>query len=424
MTKRNRRSFVTTIATAGTLGLAGCSSKMRKGRGTDGEPTASQTRPQSNETDDGTSAAALPSLPGKQLENFESLEEWTAMIDAGKLTAETDDPYAGSQSAHLSAGSNTDYTAAYTVSGEWDLREKNLSIAVRFTGRDQLRLTLELYAPNSRNVYALERTLTGPRDRWVRVDFGTGQLEGQPDLATVSGLRVTARRRGDRSGALNCSVDDIRAVDRPKTGKVMFLFDGTLESHRATAFERMQSYGFAGVEAVIPEAVGEGGRLTIDELTALDDAGWDMAARPRTGAHFLHEFPPARQKGMIRQTKAYLESRGFEDGAKHFVTPRNILSPTAHDLLEEYHEQAFRFGGGPNALPLTDPYNVGFFSGAAGDVTKRYVDYAADYGQLAVLKFDYFGGENGISERAFDDVLEYVAERDVNVVTATELLNG
>ncbi|WP_254763821.1 polysaccharide deacetylase family protein [Natrinema marinum] len=421
MTNRNRRSFVTSVAAAGTLGLAGCLSQVREWGSGDGDPTASGPRP--NGTTDRTDADDLPTLPGESLDDFESLEEWTAMIDGGKLGAETTAPYAGSQSAHLSADPDTEYAAAYTVTDGLDLRGTALSLAVRFTGREQLHIELELYAPNSRNVYALERTLTGPRDRWTRVDFGTGGIEGQPDLADVRRIQLTARRRGTTSGPLDCSIDDLRVVDRPETGRVMFLFDGTLASHHATAFELMQPYGFAGVEAVIPEAVGQDGRLTIDELAALDDAGWDMAARPRTGAHFLDEFAATKQEGLIRQTKAYLEHHGFEDGARHFVTPRNILSPTARDLVEQYHEQAFRFGGSPNGLPVTDPYNVGFFAGDAGEVTNRYVDYAAEYGQLAVLQFDYFG-EDGISEGTFERVLEYVAERDVDVVTATDLLDA
>ncbi|WP_121742560.1 polysaccharide deacetylase family protein [Natronorubrum halophilum] len=419
MTNRNRRTFITTVAATGTLGLAGCLSSIREWRGGD-EKSPSQP----GDEDDEPEPSDLPDLPGESIETFENLDEWASLIDAGALEAGTDDPYAGSQSAHLTADEETDYAAIYrTISDGMDLRDSNLSLAVSFTGRDQLRLTLELFAPNSRNVYTMRRTLTGPTDRWVRVDFGTTRVETQPDLSDVREIRLTARRRGNQTGSIDCRVDDLRTVDRPETGRVMLLFDGTLESHRTNAFERMQEYGFSGVEAVIPEAVGEQGRLTIDALSELDDAGWDMAARPRTGAQSIHEFSPEEQEGMIRRTKAYLENRGFADGAKHFVTPRNVLGSDTIDLVREYHEQAFRFGGGPNGVPFTDPHNVGFFSGDAGAETERYVDYAAEYGQLAVLHFEYIGQE-GLSERAFDDLLEYIDDADVEVVTATELLEG
>lgn len=420
MTNRNRRSFVTTVAAAGTLGLAGCLSQMREWRGDD--TTSNQSTPNGNS--DRSDTDGLPKLPGDQIEDFEKLDEWTAMIDAGELEAETNAPYAGSQSGHLTASEGTESAAVYRAFPDgMDLSGKNLSLAVSFTGRDQLHLTLELFAPNSRNVHAMQRTLLGPRDRWIRVDFGTSRIETQPDLTDVREIRLTARRRGDASGSIDCRIDDLRVVDRSEMGKVMLLFDGTLESHYTTAFDRMDDYGYPGVEAVMPEAVGQDDRLTLDRLGELNDAGWDMAARPRTGSRFLHEYSPDEQKGMIERTKVFLENRGFEDGARHFVTPRNVLSPTARDLVEEYHEQAFRFGGAPNGLPLTDPYNVGFFSGAAGDEAKTYVDYAAEYGQLSVLKFDYIG-EDGISERAFEDVLEYVDQQNVEVVAASDLLES
>jgi hypothetical protein len=421
MTNRNRRSFVTTVAAAGTLGLSGCLSQLREWRGGDTSSPAEST-PNGDADQSGTDG--LPALPGESIDDFESLNDWIAMIDGGTLEAGTDDPYGGSQSARLTASEDTEHAAIYKAVDGLDLRGSNLSLAVKFTDREQLRLSLELFAPNSRNAYVLQRTLIGPSDRWVRVDFGTGQIEGEPDLTDVSEIRLTARRRGDTSGSIDCQVDDLRVVDRPATGKVMLLFDGMLESHYAEAFERMEPYGYAGVEAVMPEAVGQGDRLTIDRLEELSDAGWDMAARPRTGAHFLHEYPPEEQARMIRDTKLYLESRGFEDGAKHFITPRNVLSPTARDLVEEHHEQAFRFGGGPNGLALTDPYNVGFFAGGAGDETKTYVDYAAKYGQLAVLQFDYIGAEDGISGREFERVLEYIDGQNVEVVSATDLLES
>ncbi|QLG50754.1 polysaccharide deacetylase family protein [Natrinema halophilum] len=418
MTNRNRRSFVSTVAATGTLGLAGCLSQLEEWRGGNGSQNPSNKDPK-EPSDNGSK------LPGESIDGFESLDEWSAMIDAGTLEARTDDPYAGSQSAHLTASEGTEAASIYkSIPDGMDLSGKNVSVAVKFTGRRQLRLTLELFAPNSRNAHVLQRTLIGPSDRWVRVDFGIGRIETQPDLADVRQIRLAARRRNDQSGPIDCQVDDLRVVDRPQTGKVMLLFDGILESHYTNAYEKMKGYEFPGVESVIPAAIGEDGRLTIDKLEELNDAGWDMAARPRTGSKFLHEFSPDMQKGKIERTKKHLEKLGFEDGAKHFITPRNILSPTARDLVEEYHEQAFRFGGAPNALPLTDPYNVGFFSGAAGEETKRYVDYAANYGQLAVLQFTYIDTEDGISGDAFKNVLEYIDGKDVEVVSATELLES
>ncbi|MFP8953666.1 polysaccharide deacetylase family protein [Natrialbaceae archaeon A-arb3/5] len=417
MTHRTRRSFVTAASAAGTLGLAGCLSDVRRWRsGGDELPSESGSSGSESDVND------RDDLPGESFDSFEDLDGWVSLLDAGSLEADDEEPYVGTQSAHLTADEDTEYAGIYaTMPDGMDLRESNLSLAVKFTGREQLQLTLELFAPGPSDAHTMRRTLTGPSDRWVRVDFETTSVDGQPDLANVREIRLTVRRRGDDTGSIDCWIDDLRTVDRPDRGEVLLLFDGTLESHHATAFEVVDKYDFTGVEAVIPEAVGETGRLTLDELDDLVDAGWDLAARPRTGSQFLHDYTPEEQEGLIRRTKAWLENRGFEDAADHFVTPRNVLGTTAAELVSEYHEQAFRYGGGPNAMPITDPHNLGFVSGAAGDETKAYVDYAAEYGQLAVLHFEHIG-DDGLSEPAFEDLLDYIANHEVDVVTASDVL--
>lgn len=410
---RDRRSFVTTLAAVGTAGMAGCLSSLPEWDAADGTADADPTGDDADELD----------LPGEPVEQFADLDGWVSMLDAGSIEAATDDPYVGSQSAGLRADEDTESAATYKTGLDLDLSDGALSMAVRFTEREQLHLVFEVYAPNSRNAYEFERTLTGPTERWVRVDFGTADVDGDPDLESVEEFRISAHRRGDASGPIDCRIDDVRVVDRPSRGRVMFLFDGTLESHYTTALEHMESYDFAGTEAVIGDAVGEGGRLDLSQLDALDDAGWDMVSRPNTGAQYLHEIPRDRQEGLIRDNKAFLENYGFEDGAAYFVTPRNVLGAESMDLVREYHEGAFRYGGGPNALPLTDPHNVGVFSGTDGDTTQELVDNAAASGQLAVLHFDEIGPD-GYPESAFEDLLAYVDARDVDVVTATELSEG
>lgn len=428
MTNRNRRSIITTVGAVGTLGLAGCLSEVNGWRGAAEEPSDDEEAPTetapSNESTTGGVEERLAGLPGEVVSDFETLEDWTTMVDRGELGPDEDERYAGTQSAHLSADEDTEFAGIYTtIPGGVDLEGKGLSLAVRFTGREQLQLTLELLAPNSRNRLSLRRTLTGPTDRWLRVDFGATRVDTQPDLSDVREIRLTARRRGNEDGSIECWVDDLRAADRPESGNVLLLFDGTLESHHTRAFDLMEEYGFAGVEAIIPEAVGNDGRLTLDAMYELADAGWDMVARPRTGPQYLGEFSEDEQAAMVRRTKTYLQNRGFEDGANHFVTPRDVLSPASLDAVREHHEQAFRFGGGPNGLPLTDPHNVGVFSGTAGDETKRYVDLAAEYGQLAVLHFEHIG-DDGLREAEFEELLEHIDSQDVSVVTATEVLES
>lgn len=376
-----------------------------------------------SDADDQTAADDPPSdeldhLPGEAIDDFADLDQWFAFVGQGSIEATEDDPYANDQSALITADEDVDYAGVYREFMEpLDLSEQTLSLAVRFTGRELFDLTVQVLAPNSRNYLNHRRVFTGPADRWVRVDLGANYEETQPDLHDVREIRVIGRRRGE-AGPISFALDDLRVVDRPETGAVLFLFDATLADHYEVAFPIMEEFGFDGVETVTPETVDRDGRLTLDQMREMDDAGWEMIARPRVGGQFMHEYDRDEQEGMIRRTQTYLLNRGFESGAQHMFVPRNVIGPDGMDLVREYHESAFRYGGGPNGLPATDPHNLGYFNTDDDDTTRSFVDLAARHKQLAVPRFESFG-EDGMDEDAFRDLLEYIDEADVDVVTAT-----
>lgn len=386
---------------------------------TDEEET-DEEEPDENEGDE------LADLPGETIDDFEDVDAWSPIIGQEEVTGEDEEAYAGTTSARIRVPEDDEEATVYRAFPDGlDLSDRGISIAVKYTGLEQFDLTVQLLAGDVRNRIDLRRILTGAADRWQRVDLGIEMIEGDPDLEAVREIRIVGRRRGDEEGEIDFVVDDLRAAESPDQGAVMLLFDGGLDSHYSTAFEGLREFDFRGVEAVTPEAIGNDGRLTIEDLEEMSEAGWDVISRPRTGSQFLHEYSPEQQEGLIRRSQGFLENRGFEDGARHFLTPRNLLSPESHDLVREYHEQAFRFGGGPNSLPITDHYNLGFFSGGAGTASTDYIDLAAAYNQLAVLHFVYVDDDDeGVDEQYLKNMLEYIDNQDVQVVTASDLLDS
>ena len=434
MPPQTRRTVLTTAGSLGVLTIAGCLGDEQDTTEHSDDTIDDESDDQSpgddipeDDEDDDTAEEdeytdELSHLPGEAIEDFEELDSWYAMIGQGELSATEDSVYAGAQSAWIEANEDTEYAGVYREFFDpLDLHDKNLSLAVRFTGREMFDLTVQVLAPNSRNYLQYRRVLTGPTDRWVRVDLGANLQRTQPDLYDVREIRVIGRRRRDTEGSISFAIDDLRAVERPENGAVILLFDGMYESQHDVALDILEEYDAAGVAAIIPEAVDGDGRLTLDQMRTMQDAGWDMISRPRVGARFMHEFTAEEQEGMIRRAQTYLRNRGFEDGAKHFFTPRNIISPEGMDLVREYHEQAFRYGGSPNALPLTDPHNLGHFSASNGDDARSFIDLATEYKQLAVPLIGDID-EDGMSEESFRDLLEYIDERDVEIITATDLL--
>ncbi|WP_415379376.1 polysaccharide deacetylase family protein [Halosimplex sp. TS25] len=444
MSRQTRRAF---IGTVGALSVTGCLSSFRSGdtdspdrdgvstddpltNGTGtatASPTADETATPPNGTDAPT-ATATPTSPldlsGEQLENFERFDRWFVLSDQGELSAETSDPYHGSQSARVESQSGDAFGGIYTAFDEpQDFSDRNLSLAVKVSKPDIAKISVALLAPDRGNMVRMMRTMPGPTDRWVRVDFGTTTVEREPDLSKVQEIRIVCRRRGGVDEPVEFAVDDLRAVDRPKKGRVMLTFDDAHESHYERAFPAMQEYGMAGVEGVIAAAVDNKDRLDVGMMRRMRDDGWDMASHPVTRGRLLTEFSEAKQKQRIEDNKRFLDRNGFREGARHFLTPQNMVGPNTYDIVREHHESLFTFGGMPNGLSPTTTYNFGRINGTDPSTVQQYVDYAEQYGQLVVLNHHAIGPE-GISESDFRATLEYVDQADVEVVTASDLLDG
>ncbi|SIQ88701.1 Polysaccharide deacetylase [Haladaptatus litoreus] len=408
MTRQTRRAFV---ATVGTLGFAGCSSLAENA-----------PLPIDTEDEQETRRADKSTAPRKIADDFEDLSYWQAVERQGDLSKSTN-AYQGSQCAHVvGSGKTKEGHIIRSVSGA-DLRGTNFSMAVKSLNHDFFKIAIELHAPDGDHTVQLKRTLLGPKNRWVRVNFGVTGVKKGVDRSSVEKLRIVARPVDTNAKEpIEFLVDDLRTTSRPETGSVMFTFDDSHSSHYR-AYELMKKYGFSGVEGVIPESIGRDDRLTENQLATMADDGWDIAAHPNVQASYFSDYAPDEQERLMTKTRDFLRDSGFEDGARHLLVPKNVLGPETFDLAREHYDTVFSFGGGPNAMPLVqDDTIVSRVNGKNVAETKQFIDYASDYGQLVVPLFHEVG--NDISERDFESLLQYVETKDVNVVTASDLLDG
>ncbi|WP_458188599.1 polysaccharide deacetylase family protein [Haladaptatus sp. NG-WS-4] len=403
MTRQTRRTFV---ATAGVIGLAGCSSLSGS------FPAA----------DDGGKASGSGGANVAVADDFTNLAHWQTVDGQGSLSKSTD-AYEGSRCARVTGSEQTNAGQIVRSLSGTDLRGTNFSMAVKFTTHEQVKIAIQFLAPDSEHVVTLKRTLVGPKDRWVRVNFGITGMDEGADLSAVDELRIVGRPVDPNAEKpVEFFVDDLRTVSRSDTGYVMFTFDDSHASHYR-AFELMNEYDFAGVEGAIPESIGNDDRLTDEELSTMAKGGWDVAAHPNVGAQFISEYSDDEQKALLKGTRGSLESMGFEDGARHLLVPKNLVGATTFDLAHEYYDTVFSFGACPNAMPFEhEDAIVSRTYGKDIDLVKRYVDYAAEYGQLVVPLFHEVGKGGDVSEREFEALLKYVEKQDVKVITASDLL--
>ncbi|MFB9809003.1 polysaccharide deacetylase family protein [Haladaptatus pallidirubidus] len=347
----------------------------------------------------------------------------------GTLKKSTKQKYEGSQSAHIIGGKQTKAGKIFRADfaqdgGPADLSNKNLSLAFKCTSHDFVKIAVQLFAPDRGHIVEMKRTLYGPKGKWVRVNLGvtSAQRPKSVDLSKVYQMRIVGRPNDSNSSKpVNFFVDDVKTVPAPKKGMVMLTFDDGLKSQYTKAFKMMKQYGFPGVDAVITDAVYDDGFLTQSNMRKMTENGWDMIAHPNAQATSLDQRPAKEQEKLMLDAKNWLKQYGY-NGHKYMAVPKNILGPKTFELAQKHFDATMSFGASPNAVPVIqkDAVLSRMYGDGSLQKTKQMIDYAARYKQLSPLLFHKIGGD-GFPQQKFKQVLEYIKQSNVDVVTLSDL---
>lgn len=427
MTAQNRRRFLKAAGATGLgIGLAGCLNQLNQyGGRSDSTPGGI------NGTEDTPTEPTPTEAPSKGtvIEDFEDgVNHWHEFNSYGSFEATTD-VRNGEGGIRLLAAEEEPYVVAVrSFSDPLDLDGKNVSISFKASSPEIHRIEVQLVAPDDDNVLRLNRTHTGPMDYWLNIDLGATHVRGDPDLSEVFEIRLIGRDRAQEQ-PIDMVIDEIRVHDASDQGKIMFTFDDCHET-QYRAFEIMEEYGFPGVDGVIHQAVGARDRLTVDQLREMQSAGWDIVSHPHPpegGSSPLtnENWSEDEQRTIIEDSIDWLESRGFEEGARHYIAPGNLRGSTNLELLREYHDSSMSYGGGSVALPITDHHAIGRIDGFDPEDVKKGVDLAVKYNQLVVPMWHTIGDDPAdveTTEEGFRDLLDYVEAANVEVVTQSDIV--
>ncbi|KDE58420.1 polysaccharide deacetylase [Halostagnicola sp. A56] len=331
----NRRAYLAmTASAASSLCLAGCA-------GT--EPLDSSN---ADSTDDGRSDREGPVTPASGVvepgseDDFEDLSRWTA--DAGSLSVDPDRAFVGSQSARLTIGSSAT-TGRISKTFDEPVDVSNVVPGVAITAETVVSPWLRLLDANGNRI-DYRRTVTGGLP-FMRYNFGIDVLDDSFDETAVTEvhLQLWAERGTERT----IWFDDLHFVPRPETGKVMIQFDDTHVTDHTEAMPLLSEYGYGAVTFVNPNYVGKDvagfERLSESQLADLHDAGWCLSNHTDTHAD-MPTLERDAQERELRRGKAWLEERGYEEGAKYFAYPFGNFDATTVELVDEYHEIGYAGG--------------------------------------------------------------------------------
>lgn len=443
-----RRAFLTTVGAAGVVSLAGCSSLPGGGGG--GEPadpdgnnsttttTTTTTTANGGGGGGGGGGGNGNNARGQSVVDFSNVKDWQPA--AGVLSTTTKDVFQGEQSVVLEpkkkkkrsgkpvAKITKTFYSSSNKNSTIDLSKHDLSIAAKIKKPDlklqdgRMKIAVNVIAPAESAMTTAIRQFPRELDGWVRFDLGYTGKTGNPELGNVTGLEIQVGPRQDGK-EFKVLIDDIRKIPKANKGKVMLQFDDGFFTTYENAFPMLKQRGWSGAAAIIPDAVGAENYVTEQMMREMADQGWDIMA------HYgqpLSEMPSEQQKQALRGAKRYLEVKGFKDGAKHFAVPNHRLNNEALKNIDEMFETAYLQGGGPNNAKF--PSNPAFISrvnGASVRGSRRIIDMAAQFNQLAVLYFHEIGNGDGWLPKAdFKKVLDHIEKKKVDVITPSQLLKN
>ena len=350
-------------------------------------------RGRENSGDDGG-----PTREIELFDDFSDLTRWSVLN--GSVEGDDKRGQLGSQSAHLAAGPGDDrVTISHTLSEPIDCSSKNPGLSL--AAAESVVPTVQLIDREGNRV-DFRRGIKGGRHT-MRYNFGIEDIYGDPDLSTVTEIRITLWA-GDRS--YECWVDGLYFVPRPDTGKVMIQFDDGYETDYTEALPILDRYDYPAATFVNPGRIGNDEFLNLGQCERLQDAGWTVANHTHTHAH-LESLDPDEQRIEIVDAKEWLVDHGFERGARYFAYPFGEWDEYTLEVVEEHHELAFWGGRGVHGHPVNPILCTRESEDPAADRAIAALDAAARWGGHVRFFYHRLTGEQ-LSE--FEATIEHLHE--------------
>ncbi|WP_336036867.1 polysaccharide deacetylase family protein [Halobacterium yunchengense] len=410
------------LATAGMIGVAGCSSSASSPSTTQNQTrTQTQTSANSTETTQSTTNEKPQVADTQVLDDFEDLSKWS--VEGGSVHADDSTKYAGSQSARLERGEGP---VRLTRSVDLDLSAENLSLAFRMESSGNAVVQTLLRAPDEDNQLALgEGVRQESSGDWFRLDVGARDVAGLPELENVQEIEVRVRGGGRDT---KFWVDDLRRVPSPDQGYAVLFFDDSLESTYTEAYDALSERDMPATVSTVTSSVGDDGYLTLDQLGELSSNGWEVCSHTSTHTN-LEDISRLTAEQEIVNAKEWLVDQGFESGSRWLVYPYGGFSEAVTNFAQNHHDLAFRYMGtrSVGSGRVTQEMTVSRGDASDIEVAKRMVDLGQLYNDLELFTFHDItkSGEGlAVTPGQFEEFVAYLEDSSLSVVTPEQIHTG
>lgn len=426
-----RRPFLKGAALA-LAGLAGCvdtgvapaqenprTTRIETPTGT-ATPTDTET-----ETETETDTEAAPARPwfvdrGEVFESFTDFEDdWSVVAGGAHLEGEG---FLEGSAVRMDASSTNRVRIARRFGSPEDFSGVDFSLAMKLheSTREAHDVSVVLKDSAGKLRYHSRTTLTTIVDRWVRLDTAFSDEDEGFDPESVSELWID---HWAGSATSEFSIDDLRLVEKPEQGAVVFTFDDAVPGEYTEAYPTLSEYDYAGVCFPPSEYVADHTKPSVEQYREMIDDGWEIGGH--TPSHErLENHSADEQRDLFETNVEQLREMGLLDSDQepHFRTAYgNYDAGTLDVVLEEFGTCISGAGSAAGcSFNVTDPRMIGYRSGEDLEKTKRLIDRAAEHRQLLGLTFHMNNIDRDHLAALAEHVRDYEERGDLDVLTMRE----
>ena len=414
--------------------LAGCATSSSPSSDPTGTPTDSPTdtatpadRPPSDtetETETETETPAPKGYSwfherGEVLDDFTAFEDdWTVVAGEASLD---DDGFLEGPAVRLDSAGSARARIKRTFPGGRDFSGVDFSLALRLESTTKpwfkAAVVLEDHAGNRR--YHSRSVLPGATDTWVHLDTAFEKETGEFDVTGVSELKIEHWAGDDESVF---TVDDLRLVEKPERGAVIFTFDDACPGDYEFAYPVLEQYGYKGVCYPPSEFVGPDTTPSVDQYREMYEDGWDIGGHmPRHQR--AEEHTREQQRALFEENVRQLRAMGLVgDGPIHYRTPFGNYDTNTLEIVHEQFDTCAVGAGKSTGMSfgVTDPRMMGFRSGEDFEQTKELVDEAVEHRQVLGLTLHASNIDRAYMEKLAAYVNGYERNGELDVMTMTD----
>ena len=247
------------------------------------------------------------------------------------------------------------------------------------------------------------------------------------DLANINKMRFKINPTG---GDAIVSIDRFALLDDQATrGKVILAFDDGEQTVYTEAKKRMDEYGMRGVAYVFATGIDQAGYMTLDQLNALYDSGWDIASHTYSHSYMVGGgLTDAQIDEELRLQKKWLLDNGFVRGANHLASPGGQYNDSIVEMIKKYYFTHRTINTAYEFNPPFDPYRIriqNVINTTTVPSVQGWIDRAVARKQLLVLTFHYIvdpaNASTKILPATFQSIIDYINTANIDVVTWSDL---